>query len=197
MQMRCEQCPDLTCRENQQHRLSRKSFTWSWNETIQHSCHKFHSITNSGPRWPWGVVQMACRQCADDVSWCGQHTRMRRWHMHAQMTRRWCADDMQTMRGWCADDVRTTCTWCQVQYCMKFGNSGKLCIKPKMASLLHLMSTHCQLCMIKKTRFTPISMKSIQTWGPINLNELNVTIFMEISNSFSTLKTSSSEKLLD
>ena len=66
MQMRCEQCPDLTCRENQQHRLSRKSFTWSWNETIQHSCHKFHSITNSDDvRTMCG--RRAWTTCADDV----------------------------------------------------------------------------------------------------------------------------------
>ena len=47
MQMRCEQCLDVICRENHQHKLSRKSFTWSWNKIIQNSCHKFHSITNS------------------------------------------------------------------------------------------------------------------------------------------------------
>ena len=47
MQITCEQCLDATCRENHQHRLSHKSFIWSWNETTRHLCDKFHSITHS------------------------------------------------------------------------------------------------------------------------------------------------------
>ena len=47
MQITCEQCLDVTCRENHQHTLSRKSFIWSWNETTQHLCDKFYPITNS------------------------------------------------------------------------------------------------------------------------------------------------------
>ena len=97
MQITCEQCPDVTCRENHQHRLSHKSFIWSWNETTQHSCDKFHSITSSCQsrkivyvhadheefcRWRVDDI-CACRWCADDVHTC-------RWH----------ADNMQTMSGW-------------------------------------------------------------------------------------------------
>ena len=82
MQMTCEQCPDVTYTENHQHRLSRKSFTWSWNETTQHSCNKFHSITSSCHSRK--IVQVhadheeCCRQCVDDICAC-----------------RWCADYMQ------------------------------------------------------------------------------------------------------
>ena len=87
MQITCEQCPDVTCRENHQHRLSHKSFTWSWNEITQHSCDKFHSITSSCHsrkiaqvhadhqefcRWCVDDI-CACRQCADDIHACGQH----------------------------------------------------------------------------------------------------------------------------
>ena len=100
MQITCEQCPDVTCRENHQHRLCRKSFTWSWNETTQHCCDKFHSITSSCHSRK--IVQVHadheefCRWCADDMclqmtcrwhtclwTMCGQHTHMWtmcRWH---------------------------------------------------------------------------------------------------------------------
>ena len=94
MQIICEQCPDVTCRKNHQHRLSRKSFTWSWNETTQHSCDKFHSITSSCHSRQ--IVQVHadheefCRWCADDICAC-------RWH----------ADDIHAC-GWCADDVQMT-----------------------------------------------------------------------------------------
>ena len=81
-------------------------------------------------------AQMTRGQCADNVSWCGWHTHMRRWH----------ADDVWTMCRRCTDDVWTMCTWRQVQYCMKFGNSGKrkrshleqLCIKPNDGLLVSL-----------------------------------------------------------
>ena len=82
MQITCEQCPDATCRENHQYRLSHKSFTWSWNETTQHSCDKFHSITSSCHSRK--IVQAH----ADQEECC-----------------RWCVDDMCA----CTDDVWTTC----------------------------------------------------------------------------------------
>ena len=87
MQITCEQCPDATCRETHQHRLSHKSFTWFWNETTQHSCDKFHSIASSCQsrkivqvhadheefcRWHVDDI-CACRRCVDDVHACGQH----------------------------------------------------------------------------------------------------------------------------
>ena len=84
MQITCEQCLDAICRENHQHRLSCKSFIWSWNETTQHFCDKFYSITNSCHwkdswelRWPWGVLQTMCG-----------------WPTCLQMTCGWCMDDV-------------------------------------------------------------------------------------------------------
>ena len=74
MQIICEQCPDLTCRENHQHRLSCKSLHDPEMKKIQHSYHKFHSITNSchskdssGPCWPSVAVQRHIEWCADDM----------------------------------------------------------------------------------------------------------------------------------
>ena len=84
MQITCEQCPDATCRENHQHRLSCKPFTWSWNETTQHSYNQFHSITSSCHSRK--IVQFH----ADHAECC-----------------RWCAH-LQTTCGWCADDMRMT-----------------------------------------------------------------------------------------
>ena len=83
-------CPDATCRENHQHRLCRKSFTWSWNETTQHCCNKFHSITSSCHSRK--IVQVHtdheefCRWCADDVPTCGWHSR---WHVIHQPNLQW------------------------------------------------------------------------------------------------------------
>ena len=96
MQITCEQCPDATCRENHQHRLCHKSFTWSWNETTQHSCDKFHSITSFCHSRK--IVQVHadheefCRWCADDICAC-----------------RWCADDIHAC-GQCADHI-PACEW--------------------------------------------------------------------------------------
>ena len=87
MQITCEQCPDATCRENHQHRLCHKSFTWSWNETTQHCCDKFHSITSFCHSRK--IVQVHadheefCRWRADDICTC-------RWHTCLRMTCRWC-----------------------------------------------------------------------------------------------------------
>ena len=102
MQITCEQCPDATCRENHQCRLSHKSFIWSWNETTHHSCGKFHSITRSCQSRKIVYVHVDHEECC-----------------------RWCADDM-CMCEWRAgaDDVRmqTTCT------CGR--RIEQLCIKP-------------------------------------------------------------------
>ena len=67
---------------------------------------------------------MAWRQCADDMSWCRQHMRMRRWH----------ADDVQTTCRWCADDMHVTPG--AVLHEIRQLRQEQLCIKPKMASLL-------------------------------------------------------------
>ena len=73
----------------------------------------------------------------DNIRACTDDTCMRRWHVDdMQMTCRRCTDNVQTTCRQHADDAQTTCTWRQVQYCMKVSNSGKLCIKLKMASLL-------------------------------------------------------------
>ena len=72
---------------------------------------------------------MACRQCADDVSWCGQHTRMHRWH----------ADDMRMMCRRCMDDVHVTPG--VVLHEIRQLRQEQLCIKPKMASLLLVFFT--------------------------------------------------------
>ena len=91
---------------------------------------------------------MACRQCADDVSWCGQHTHMCRWHADdVRMTCRRRADDVQTTRGRRADDVQTTCRRrARDARCSTAWNSAtqarQLCIKPKMASLFGLQPEH-------------------------------------------------------
>ena len=55
---------------------------------------------------------MACRQCADDVSWCRRHMCMRRWHVDDVWTMCPGADDTQTMCGRCADDTQMTCRQC-------------------------------------------------------------------------------------
>ena len=115
MQITCEQCPDATCRENHQYRLSHKSFIWSWNETTQHSCNKFYSITRSCQSRKivhvhadheeccrWCVDDMCvCRQCAGADDMCGWHAD----NVHVWMTcrRHVCADDMWTT--YAADDV--------------------------------------------------------------------------------------------
>ena len=96
MQITCEQCPDVTYRENHQHRLCCKSFTWSRNETTQHCCDKFHSITSSCQSRkivqvhadPWRVLQMMCgwHMCLQMI--CGWHTCLRMmcgWCTHLQM----------------------------------------------------------------------------------------------------------------
>ena len=111
MQITCEQCPDVTCRENHQHRLCCKSFTWSWNETTQHCCDKFHSITSSCHSRK--IVQVH----ADHEEFC-------RWHVDDMCACRWHADDihawgwcthLQTMCGRCSrwsTRLQTTCGWC-------------------------------------------------------------------------------------
>ena len=94
MQITCEQYSAVTCTENQKHRLSCKSFTWSWNKTIQHSCNKFHSITHSCHSRK--TVQVH----ADHGDCC-------RWHVDNVHACRWCVDDV-CIRRWCVDDIQMT-----------------------------------------------------------------------------------------
>ena len=127
MQITCEQCPDATCRENHQHRLCRKSFTWSWNETSQHCCDKFHSITSSCHSRK--IVQVHadheefCRWCADDICACRQ-----------------CADDIHACR-WRADNI-PTCGWCS-------GRHMSSASRNLQWSLTLVSSAHCPcvICM--------------------------------------------------
>ena len=54
---------------------------------------------------------MTYRWCADDVSFCGQHMRMHRWHTDdVETTSGWRADDVHGRHAQmtCADDVRVT-----------------------------------------------------------------------------------------
>ena len=120
MQITCEQCPDATCRENHEHRLCHKSFTWSWNETTQHCCDKFHSITSSchGRK----IVQVH----TDHEEFC-----------------RWCADDMclQMMCGWCTCLQMTYPPADNVQ--MTFGMTYVIC-QPNLQWNLTLVSSACR-----------------------------------------------------
>ena len=105
-------------RDNHQYRLSHKSFIWSWNETTQHPCDKFYSITRSCQSRK--IVQVhadheeCCRWCADDMCVCGQCAGvddMCRWHADAVgmwMTcgRHVCADDVHVTPGVVLHEIR-------------------------------------------------------------------------------------------
>ena len=83
MQITCDQCLDAICRENHQHRLSHKSFIWSWNGTTQHFLWQILFNNPFLSHWKdslenWVVddriYKEYYKQCVDDVSTF-------RWHV--------------------------------------------------------------------------------------------------------------------
>ena len=56
---------------------------------------------------------LTMRSGADGLqTMCRWHVLVQTTYVHAQMTRGWCADDVQTMHRQCADDMQTMCGWC-------------------------------------------------------------------------------------
>ena len=89
-------------------------FTWSWNETIQHSCHKFHfnnkfpmcTVKDSSEPMLYHVesgCRLACRQwCSNDV-YSGADDILAHVHHDTWTMCKWCAC---TTHGWRARDAR-------------------------------------------------------------------------------------------
>ena len=101
-----------------------QSFTWSWNETTQHSCKKFHSITRSCQSRK--IVQVHadheefCRWCVDDICCCRQHV-----------------DDVHACR-WHVDDMQMTCGQHAVNICHP---PAEISNKVSLSCHLHVVCT--------------------------------------------------------